>query len=87
MMDVYTERVEESVKALGETVDISSKTISEKVDEILTLLKKQEIKTEVDITSLKKENQSLNLRLIESEGIISRLNSKVEKLEQKVYKP
>ena len=83
-MDVYTERVEESVKALGETVDISSKTISEKVDEILTLLKKHEIKTEVDITSLKKENQSLNLRLTESEGIISRLNSKVEKLEEKV---
>ena len=65
-------------------MDISSKTISEKVDEILTLLKKHEIKTEVDITSLKKENQSLNLRLAESEGIISRLNSKVEKLEQKV---
>ena len=44
MMVVCTESVEESVKALGETVDISSKTISEKVDRILTLLKKHEIK-------------------------------------------
>ena len=62
----------------------SVKTLGEKMDEVLEILKRDQVKTTLDINTLRDENCALNLRLNESEGIISYLDSKVKRLESQL---
>ena len=62
----------------------SVKALGHKMDEVLEILKRDQVQTSLDIKTLRDENTSLNLRLNESEGIISHLDSKVKRLELQV---
>ena len=58
--------------------------MEEKVTEILFVLKKLTINSAFDLKSLQWENKQLKLHQLESDGIISKLSQKVEKLEEKL---
>ena len=59
-------------------------TLERKVDEILSLLKSETVKTRLDFRALETENHALQLKVKESEGVIVKLNSKVQSLEEKL---
>ena len=59
-------------------------SLENKVDEILTFLKAQAVKADLDINILQAENKALHLKVQESEGSISGLTSRVKSLEQKL---
>ena len=56
--------------------------LERKVDEILCLLKSETVKTRLDFRTLETENHALQLKVKESEGVIVKLNSKVQSLEK-----
>ena len=65
---------------------LNDMSMEQKVDEILRLLKVQKIESTLDIKALQSENQKLKLHVRESEGLITKLSSKVTLLEAKLEK-
>ena len=63
---------------------IKNMSLDEKVDEILKTVKAQQVQNVLDVTALQSENRELQLKLQQSNGIVSRLASKVSMLEEKV---
>ena len=59
-------------------------SLSQKVDEILNLLKSESVKTQIDVKSLQSENRHLKMQVKECEGTIVKLNSTVSALENQV---
>lgn len=90
MSDMYSEENQtgEFLQQVQDMEEVDSvlkdMTMEQKVDEILKLLKVQKIASELDIKSLQTENENLKLHLKESDGLITKLSTKVAALESKL---
>ena len=60
----------------------NSKSLEQKIDEILHLLKAQKVEVSIDISALQNENRQLKLHQQESDGIIARLSSRIASMEK-----
>ena len=63
---------------------VKSLSMEEKIDSIYKMMKAQEVKTNLDISTLYSEYKQLQLKVQQSSGIIRRLATKVSSLEEKV---
>ena len=61
-----------------------SMSMEEKIDSMYRMMRAQEIKTSLDVSTLQLENKQLQLKLQQSDGIIAKLASKVSVLEDKI---
>ena len=82
MEDTQSIHCQEDSKILKPVLE--EKSMEQKVDEILSIVKANQVTTSLDINALQVENKNLQLRLSESEGTIARLSSKVKSLETKL---
>ena len=61
-----------------------NRTLEEKIDKILDIVKAQAVKTGLDLNELRSENKELRLHMQESHAIIAKLSRKVVNLEGKL---
>ena len=71
---------------LDEVLEDQAKSMSmeEKIDSMYRMMRAQEVKTSLDVSTLQLENKQLQLKLQQSDGIIAKLASKVSILEDKL---